>query len=243
VPREEAEVAQARLLDLVPAGHELADHATGVELAVYVDESELERVQEAFPAARAAPVGGDWEHAWKRYHRGSVVGSLWVGPPWERPPHGLTPVVLDPGRAFGTGNHATTRLCLELLSRLPRSSVADLGCGSGVLAIAAAKLGHAPVWALDVDPAAVEAAAQNAGANGVRLEVRLADVTVDPLPPSEIVLANLALEPLRAIARRVASRFIVASGYLDSESPAPERFVLVERLEADGWAAELYARE
>src|SRR5947207_2398002 len=86
---------------------------------------------------------------------------------------GLAEVVIDPGQAFGTGGHATTRLCLELLLTLePGGAVVDVGCGSGVLAISAAKLGWSPLTALDHDPAAVEAARANAAVNGVALDVR-----------------------------------------------------------------------
>jgi ribosomal protein L11 methyltransferase len=230
-------------MELFPPGHEYVELPNGVELAVWIEGDELDRLRQAFPAVRAVPVRGDWAEAWKRYHRGAAVGPLWIGPPWERPPADLTPIVIDPGRAFGTGGHATTRLCLELLLQLAPDSVVDVGCGSGVLAIAAARLGHAPVWALDVDPAAVDATARNAAANGVEIQVRLADATVDPLPRTAIALANIALEPLHEIARRLRSRFLVASGYRDCDLPRPKGFRSVERLEADGWAADLYARE
>ena len=86
------------------------------------------------------------------------MGPLWIGPPWESAPADALAVVIDPGRAFGTGAHATTRLCLELLLDAPRGSVLDVGCGSGVLAIAAARLGFGPVAAVDVDEIAVDAA-------------------------------------------------------------------------------------
>ena len=105
-------------------------------------------------------------------HRAVQVSPLWIGPPWEDAPE-VEPVVIDPGRAFGTGAHPTTRLCIEMLLGIERGSVLDVGCGSGVLAIAARKLGFGPVTAIDVDEAAVEAAARNAQANGVEVDVRL----------------------------------------------------------------------
>ena len=85
-----------------------------------------------------------WEDSWREFHHGVVVGRFWVGPPWEEPPPGLEPIVVDPGRAFGTGAHPTTRLSLELLQSSSRARLLDVGCGSGVLSIGAAKLGFAP---------------------------------------------------------------------------------------------------
>ena len=87
-------------------------------------------------------------------------------------------VVIDPGRAFGTGAHATTRLCVELLARIPRGSLLDVGCGSGVLSIAAARLGYGPVSAVDDDPVAVEVTRANAAVNGVAVDARVLDATV-----------------------------------------------------------------
>ena len=118
-------------------------------------------------------VPDDWAERWKRFHAPVLVGGrLWVRPPWEAAPlrPGVLDLVIDPGQAFGTGAHPTTRLCLELLLGLePRGSLADLGCGSGVLAIAAARLGFEPghrAWTPTA--AAVDATHENARANGVR---------------------------------------------------------------------------
>jgi ribosomal protein L11 methyltransferase len=243
VPHEQADLAHARLAELFPPGHEYVERVNGVELAVWIDQGELDRLRAVFPEARAVPFPDDWHERWKRFHHGFAIGPLWVGPPWEPSDADRAAVVIDPGRAFGTGAHPTTRLCLELLLKLVPDGVADLGCGSGVLAIAAAKLGHSPVWALDVDPAAVEAAAGNAAVNEVEVRVRLADATRDPLPRTTVALANLALDPLRAIAPRLRCRLLVASGYRDCDVLGLRGFRSVERLEAEGWAAELYARE
>ena len=133
---DEAEIVRARLLELVPAGieeRELAD-AT-VELAVYVDEACRDTLLSRFGEARAEPVDERWEDAWRAFHHPVEAGGLWIGPPWETPPGSRArAVVIDPGRAFGTGAHPTTRLCVELLAAEERrGSVLDVGCGSGVL--------------------------------------------------------------------------------------------------------------
>src|SRR5206468_8894660 len=99
-----------------------------------------ERVLAAFPEARIVEVEAGWEDRWREFHRPVRVGPLWIGPPWESAPADANAVVIDPGRAFGTGAHPTTRLCLELLLEAPRGRVLDVGCGSGVLAISAARL-------------------------------------------------------------------------------------------------------
>ena len=131
------------------------------------------------------------------------IGPLWVGPPWLDPEPDALAVVIDPGQAFGTGAHATTHLCLELLLDAERGSLVDLGCGSGVLAIAAAKLGFAPVTALDSDEVAVRIARENAEANGVDVEIRHADVLADDLPETDIAVANIELATVEALAPRV----------------------------------------
>src|SRR5919198_845465 len=119
-----------------------------------------------FGGASAKDVAADWRAPWKSCPHPGGVGPLWIGPPWIEPPPSGTAIVIEPGRAFGTGAHPTTQLCIELLLELERGSVADLGCGSGVLAIAAAKLGFEPGLAFDPDEHAVPATRANAGANG-----------------------------------------------------------------------------
>lgn len=196
----------------------------------------------AFGPVSAADVAEGWADAWRRFHRPLRIGRLWIGPPWEPPPPGGLAVVIDPGRAFGTGAHATTRLCLELLLTLGPASVVDLGCGSGVLAIAAAKLGFEPVVALDDDPAAVEAARANARANDVELDVRLADCLREPLPESKLALANIGAAAVASLSRRVPAPLLAVSGYLASDRlETPGRRSLA-RLELDGWAADLLGR-
>ncbi|HVP74495.1 MAG TPA: 50S ribosomal protein L11 methyltransferase [Gaiellaceae bacterium] len=195
-------------------------------------------LRERFPRATATAVAPA-EDAWRSFHHGVAVGRLWVGPPWERPPRGAVAVVIDPGRAFGTGAHATTRLCLELLQELEPASLLDVGCGSGVLSIAAALLGFTPVTGIDLDDAAVEATLANAHVNGVELSVRRADALADELPRAEIVVANVALDVVERLLPRLSARWVVASGYLDQDELRVEGWSRAGRRTADGWAADL----
>jgi ribosomal protein L11 methyltransferase len=187
-----------------------------------------------------ADVAPGWEERWRAFHRPVVVGSLWVGPPWENPLDGLTPVVIDPGRAFGTGAHATTRLCLAYLPELPRGRLLDIGCGSGVVAIAAAKLGFA-VTAVDVDPVAVETTAANARVNGVGLDVVCLDALRDKLPEADVAVANIALEIVDGIRARCS--LLVTSGYFVEATPSPRGFVHAGRRTDERWAADLWRHE
>jgi len=170
------------------------------------------------------------------------VGPLWIGPPWEIPPAGVLAILIDPGRAFGTGAHATTRLCLELLVAEQPGSLLDLGCGSGVLAIAAAKLGFEPVIGMDLDPDAVDVTRANARANGVDLDVRLADALADALPSTTLAVANVTAPTVGALGLRLRSPRLVTSGYLSLDDPRPAGFERVRRVELEGWAADLFAQ-
>ena len=153
--------------------------------------------------------------------------------------------MIDPGRAFGTGAHATTLLCLELLARQPPGPLLDLGCGSGVLALAAARLGHAPVLACDDDPDAVEVTRENAARNGCEIQVWQCDALYDELPKGvDLWLANLQLAPLEELSWRpdLPPRLIV-SGLLEGESFEPPGYRIAERRALDGWEGLLLERE
>jgi ribosomal protein L11 methyltransferase len=214
----------------------------GLELAAYTSRPDAAALFAPFAPVVETPVAAGWETAWRDFHRPVRIGPLWVGPPWAAPDAGAEAVVIEPGQAFGTGAHPTTRLCLQLLLEVERGSLVDLGCGSGVLAVAAARLGFEPVVALDADEGAVAATRANAATNGVVVETRLADVCADPLPVTELAVANIAREPVEQAAERFAGRAFVASGYLAAERPAPLGWRIAERRELDGWAADLLVR-
>ncbi len=189
----------------------------------------------------------DWSTAWQRYWKPVRVGRFWVRPSFLPPaPEGLIEIVLDPGMAFGTGTHPTTRLCLaaieRVLGRRPNPRVLDMGAGSGILAIAAAKLGASQVVAVDCDPDAVEACRNNARANGVRIDCRLGDAP--PEGPFELVVANILAAPLIAMAGRLSaacSDQLVLSGLLRIQRQEVERayeaqgFRTVEATSEEDW--------
>jgi ribosomal protein L11 methyltransferase len=234
VASEQAELVLAELLELAPAGVEERQGEDGtIEYAVYGAPGELPDLPDVQAAAGGALVAistteipDDWHERWRQFHRPVLIDAppssdatrtplpaLHVRPPWEaprEPGHGLVrEIVIDPGQAFGTGGHASTRLCLELLLALaasepPVGALLDVGTGSGVLAIAAVALGYGPVLGLDHEQESVEAARANAAVNGVELELRRFDLRRQVLPwigaadareGPPVVLANL-LRPL-----------------------------------------------
>jgi ribosomal protein L11 methyltransferase len=243
VPPARVEQARAIMIELFPEGFEERDSPDGVELAAYTDAGGEERLWSAFGGTRSADVEEGWEDRWRAFHRPVRVGPLWVGPPWEQPDPGSIAVVIDPGRAFGTGAHPTTRLCLELLLDLPRTSLLDVGCGSGVLSIAAALLGFGQIVAVDIEPPSVEATLANAAVNGVEVEAHVGDALADPLPEADLVVANIALAAVTALGSRVAAPQLVTSGYLVADRPEPVGYEHRDRRELDGWAADLFERE
>jgi ribosomal protein L11 methyltransferase len=231
VRSEQAEIVLAQLLDLAPGGVEEREDGDVVEYAVYGAPGELPALPDLRAAAGDAlvevatsEVPDGWDDRWKDFHRPVAIGDrLWVRPPWASPRAGLLDVVIDPGQAFGTGAHATTRLCLELLLALPGAgALVDLGCGSGVLAIAAARLGFAPVLGIDHEREALRATAANAAAGGVAVEVRRHDLLRDgPAPTAPAVVANLLRPLLLAVADAgfdiPSPRALIAGGLLANE--------------------------
>lgn len=180
----------------------------------------------------------NWAESWKRHFKPlDIDDRLLVLPSWSKrkPKRGQAVVILDPGLSFGTGHHPTTAFCLQQLSALrdpDRSqSMLDAGCGSGILSIAAVKLGYAPVVAFDFDPEAVRVARENAKANGVQFRISKQDLTKLPRRPERryhVVCANLIYDLLiaerdRLLARLSPTGTLVLAGILKEQFPAVQR--------------------
>jgi ribosomal protein L11 methyltransferase len=205
----------------------------------------------AVPSHETFPVADqDWVRATQaQFAPVRVSERLWIVPSWcEAPDTGAINVTLDPGLAFGTGTHPTTRLCLEWLTRelLAGESLLDYGCGSGILAIAAAMLGAERVVGTDVDPQAIDAARANASTNRVAATFVLADAL--PVATFDVVIANILANPLRLLAPALAARVradgrIVLSGVLGPQATdvaaayAPWFIIDVWKTGDDGWVA------
>jgi ribosomal protein L11 methyltransferase len=189
----------------------------------------------------------DWERAWMDEFKPMRFGErLWIVPSWHEPPEGDTVnILLDPGLAFGTGTHPTTRLCLEWLDGhdVAGKSVIDYGCGSGILALAAALLGAASVIGVDNDPQALVATLDNAARNGVSLRAYLPKEA--PQEPADILVANILAGPLIELAPRLAALVkqggaIALSGILPEQAESvssaySEWFAMQPPVEHDGW--------
>ena len=229
-------------------------------------------------------VGDDWADRWREFHKPVQIGHIHVRAPWHEPPSAgdegnVIGIVIDPGQAFGTGAHPTTQLCLELLldvtaaaqrsgaagnaavsgttcGTVARGPLADLGCGSGVLAIAAAKLGFGPITAVDNEQAAVEATLVNAAANGVTLErVERYDLRAGAAPVAPVVVANLVRPLLLRVAELWSEQAellpeqpetLIVSGLLEGEedevAAAFASFSERRRLRLQEWSALLLTR-
>ncbi len=225
----------ANLLELAPNGVE-EEHGPGwVEYAIYGPPGEVPDVGELQAAAggglvevTTSSVPDDWADRWTDFHRPiEVSGRIGVRPSWWEATPGLIDVVVDPGRAFGTGGHPTTRLCLELLVGLADGGeaagpIADWGTGSGVLAISAGKLGWSPITACDREQASLEAIEANAEANGVEVAIERIDVRENAPPVAPTVVANLTASLLEDCAGHLdrgegVPATLVCSGMLEEE--------------------------
>jgi ribosomal protein L11 methyltransferase len=171
----------------------------------------------------------DWTEAWKSHYTVQRIGRrLVITPSWSEvdQQHGDIVIRLDPGMAFGTGLHPTTRLCLRALEDTvqPNASLLDVGTGSGILAIAASRLGAAPVVACDIDPAAVDIAAHNAAANDAVVDVRAGPIDVVPAGTFDLVVANILADVITGLAPLLAGRLapngtLIVSGILEEQAP------------------------
>jgi ribosomal protein L11 methyltransferase len=263
-PPDQADLVLAELTVLAPNGVEEERGPGYVEYAIYGGEGELPElgeidavVGEGRIEVSSTEIPDDWADRWRDFHKPLLVGErLWLRPSWEEPREGAIDVVVDPGQAFGTGAHPTTRLCLELLLELEAAGAAggpltDLGTGSGVLAIAAAKLGWGPIHAYDHEPPALQAAAVNAAANGVEIELERVNLR-ERLPElAPTVVANMTSPILRAVAGQIEEltpATLVCSGLLPGELDEAAAFFgeaglsEVERRRDGDWAALLLRR-
>jgi ribosomal protein L11 methyltransferase len=213
---EQADLVLAELTVLAPNGVEEERGPGYVEYAIYGGEGELPELGDLDAAigggrveVSATEIPDDWADRWRDFHKPLLVAErLWLRPSWEPPREGAVDVVVDPGQAFGTGAHPTTRLCLEFLCELEAAGEAngelvDLGTGSGVLAIAAAKLGWTPVRGYDHEAAAIEAAAINARANDVELDLERMNLRESLPDLAPTVVANMTSPILKAVAAQL----------------------------------------
>lgn len=265
---EHAELALAQLIELAPTGIEEIRDGDVVEYAVYGPPGEVPSLPDLQVAVgddlvevRTTEVADDWAERWRDFHHalrvdaasGAGQRSFFLRPSWEQviAPDDCVEVVLDPGQAFGTGSHPTTRLCVaHLLDLPPGGEFVDIGCGSGVLAIAAGKLGWDPIVGYDFDPLAVTATLENAAANGIairceQLDVRAEAGGIPPLAPT--VFANIMRPQLLDVAAQFPAghgvKDLVLSGLLDEEANeivaayAEHGFTEAARNSEGGWTA------
>lgn len=236
---EQAELVLAELTVLAPGGVEEVEGEGYVEYAIYGAEGELPDLgeEEAVIAGgtvevEATEVADDWADRWRSFHKPLLVGdpdlgpAVWIRPPWEPERLGLAEVVVDPGQAFGTGAHPTTRLCVEALIDIAREggpfgALTDLGCGSGVLAIAAGKLGWGPLEGCDHEVAAVAAARENAEVNGVAVDFERIDLKAGLPRLAPTTVANLTAPLLEMVAAGLSPenlpQTLICSGLLATE--------------------------
>lgn len=267
---EQAEAVLAELLVLAPNGVEEEAGPGWAEFSIYGAEGELPDLGaieagsgDALVEVSSQRVPDDWADRWRDFHEPTVIagGRAVIRPPWHEGEVDVHPeptrldIVIEPGQAFGTGAHATTRMCVELLLELAdrgaaHGALVDLGTGSAVLAITAAKLGFAPVLGVDHELAAIEAAAANAAANGVDARFERLNLREQPPPPAPTIVANLTAPLLRQVAAALTEPpdWMVCSGLLGGEAGAVGTafagagLTVVERRDSGDWAALLLAR-
>jgi ribosomal protein L11 methyltransferase len=260
VPRDAVEDVLDRLLPIVPSGVRAVPRGPKVELTMR--GAELPSLAEVAACAGRWPhklaereASDDWvERRLADYEPDPISGRLVVRPEWAPvPAQGLIDIVLTESAAFGAGSHPTTWTCLELLlERRPSGSFADLGCGTGVLAILAARLGWSPVIALDVQPESVEAALANAAANGVDVQASHADLASEPPPAANAFAANVPAPLHELVAAAMPDpvpRFGLLSGFSPEEAgPVIDAYAArglreARRVERHGWVVATVERD
>lgn len=231
-------------------GVRVPDPGEAIVVAYFEDEAQAAEaraeVVRRFPGARVVKekvVQQDWSQSWKSLIRSVETGRLWVGPPWlvDRAPEGKERIVIEPKMAFGTGDHPTTYLCLEaveaFLAQHPGASVLDVGTGTGVLSIAAKRLGAGRVVGTDNDSVSVELAKENALANGTP-DLDFSGRTPDQIEGTfELVLANILANTLVDLAPQLAPRVgkkLVLSGVLVHQREQVEAAYVAHGLVPDG---------
>jgi ribosomal protein L11 methyltransferase len=241
---EQAELVLAELTVLAPNGVEEERGPGFVEYAIYGGEGELPELGDLDAAVAggrievsSTEIPDDWADRWRDFHKPLLVADrLWLRPSWEPPCEGAIDIVVDPGQAFGTGAHPTTRLCLELLCELETvgeagGELVDLGTGSAVLAIAAAKLGWNPIRAYDHELGAIEAAAANAAANDVELQLERTNLRESLPKLAPTVVANMTSPILKAVATQLVrdgegTRRSLPNSATEGPLPVPQTLVL-----------------
>jgi ribosomal protein L11 methyltransferase len=259
---DQAELVLAELVQLAPGGVEEEAGPGWVEYAIYGAEGELPDLGEVKAAAgddlveiTSERIPDDWADRWRDFHEPTVVadGRVVIRPAWrESPEPDALDVVIDPGQAFGTGAHPTTRMCVDMLVWLADQGraagpLADLGTGSAVLAIVAAKLGFSPVLGIDHEKAAIKAAAENAALNGAEISFERLNLRANPAPSPPTIVANLTAPVLRDVATNMTDppQTLILSGLLteEAEGVAGEfgrhGLRIAERLDSGDWAAVL----
>jgi ribosomal protein L11 methyltransferase len=248
------DLVQAALLDFEVAAVE--DTGDGPRVFFHSDEARAAAAQalgRRFPDLTFTPIDvpdEDWAARSQANLKSIQVGAIIVAPPWDAgrlKPASTTEIIIQPSLGFGTGHHATTRLCLSALQRLelPGRSAIDVGTGSGVLAIAASLLGAAPVTGIDDDPDAIQAARENLGLNpAATVTFDVIDLRRSSLPTADVVLANLTGGLLIAAAPTLMSLAIpggrlILSGFMDHEETAVieafRPFTVTWREQEDEW--------
>lgn len=196
----------------------------------------------------------DYENEWKKYYKPIKTSRVTVVPTWIKysPEDGERVMRLDPGMAFGTGSHATTRMCLEMM-QAEGKDVIDVGCGSGILGIAAALTGAKSVYMCDIDPLAVKFATENAALNGVDVKVECADL-IEGDATADLIIANITADILIRLAKDIGKHLaeggnILLSGIIDGRADdvisvyEREGYAVVQKMSRDEWNAVLLKKK